>query len=501
MKRVILTITVLAAILVSAPVYAYVGDAYVTPDSWSRHVNANGIKASTKGIDLGDSGILKAGLTTRATLRYSEDSDYSIYQYARVCLSDAKLGSGTVNVNINMRGAYDSSPVIGDGMYHQFYDGLYVSRKYDEYSRLTGNYDGNFRIYQAAVEFNKVVPYLDITGGRIYLNTLDMNKIDGGNIRVDATDYFKLDLYGGLPVSYYSNLHTSVAGLKFEVPVSISGTKIQGEYSYYIHEDGGDFNTHVAKGRIDQSLNFPEIINAAIYLEGAIIGKAMLYEAGFDANIDKSRTGISAYITGQYDKNRGDINPYVSLYENMLSGSSEYVMGGIMITQGITDYVLLGLGWESRYNFSEAYGDRDYQRVFGNVDLIGLIHKNNYLSLIVDYYDVQSYRRQNSSSKVMGGFRMTQVFFDGLEAWMGVNVQNYQYKSSPIKTYPQYGEPSLAISSRDENTTMAYIGGMYRPVDWCVLQLDYTFEYADLFKSEDLQPDVHTISLWANFIW
>ncbi len=87
----------------------------------------------------------------------------------------------------------------------------------------------------------------------------------------------------------------------------------------------------------------------------------MLYEAGIDANIDKSRTGISAYIAGQYDKNTGDINPYVSMYEDMLGGSSEYVMGGVMLTQGITDYVIVGLGWETRFNFSEAYGDRDYQ--------------------------------------------------------------------------------------------------------------------------------------------
>ena len=95
------------------PAYAYVGDAYVTPDSWSKHVNANGIKASLNGLDFGDAGILKIGLTTRATMKFGEDEDWSIYQYARLRLSDAKLGQGTVNVNLNMRGAYDSLPSIG----------------------------------------------------------------------------------------------------------------------------------------------------------------------------------------------------------------------------------------------------------------------------------------------------------------------------------------------------------------------------------------------------
>ena len=89
---------------------------------------------------------------------------------------------------------------------------------------------------------------------------------------------------------------------------------------------------------------------------------------------------------------------------------------------------------------------------------------------------------------------MTQVFTDRIEAWVGVNVQNYQYRNSPIKSYPQYGEEVLNLSERNENTTMAYIGAMYRPVDWCVLQLDYTYEYADLFKSADFQPDIHTVS-------
>ena len=39
--------------LISFNAYAYVGDAYVTPDTWSRHVNANGIKASINGLDFG----------------------------------------------------------------------------------------------------------------------------------------------------------------------------------------------------------------------------------------------------------------------------------------------------------------------------------------------------------------------------------------------------------------------------------------------------------------
>ncbi len=498
--------------LLSSNSYAYVGDKYVTPDGWSRHVNASGIRSSMGGLDLGDSGKLKLGLTTRLGLKFGETTDWSIYQYGRLRLSGAKLGKGEVNINLNIRGVYDSVPGIGGstldgvssrglGSYSPFYDGLYVSRKYDEYRRLRGKYDGNFRIYQASVEFKRLVPYTDITAGRMYLNNLASYKLDGAGIRIDPSEYFKLDIYGGVPVSYYSDLQTSLIGFMFEVPVQKSGTKFRGEYSYFMHESGGNYSTHVAKGRIDQNISIGNILTTDIYAEGAIIGKAMLYDLGLEANIDASKTGVSGYISGQYDKNRDGVNPYVSSYEEMLGGISEFVMGGIRLTQGIIDYIVLGLGWETKFNFSEAYGDRDYHRVFANIDLVGLIHKNNYLSLILDWYSISAYKRQDDNSKVMGGFRMTQVFSDRIEGWLGINVQNYQYRSSPIKSYDKYGENKITLLDRNENTTLAYIGVSYKPVDWCVLQLDYTFEYGDIFKSLEYQPDIHTVSLWANFLW
>ncbi len=60
-KNLINLITAFSLFLV-IPAYAYVGDAYVTPDSWSKHVNANGIKASLNGLNFGEAGILKIGL-------------------------------------------------------------------------------------------------------------------------------------------------------------------------------------------------------------------------------------------------------------------------------------------------------------------------------------------------------------------------------------------------------------------------------------------------------
>ena len=503
MSTVCITALVSAIMLLSVTEsYAYKGDEFITPDSWNRHITSNGIKSTMNGISFGDTGLLKIGLTTRAKLRFSDETDFPIYQYARLRLSGVQAGEGEFVLNLNMRGAYDDTPAIGDRTYHRFYSGLYASRSYNEYTRSVKSLDGDFRIYQGNIELKNVIPITDISLGRIYLQQIDGYKIDGANIKLTPSEYFNIGVYYGLPVSYYSDLQTQVVGTNIEIPVASSGTSLKLAYSYFmkLNSGGGNPDTHVARARLDQSLNFNPI-SASFYAEGDLIGEAFVYEVGFDADIHASKTGISAYINGKATHNENPVNTYVSLYEGILS-SSEYVMGGFKISQGIVDKLLLGIGYEGRFNFSTAYGDRDYHRVFANLDLVGLIHRNNYLSLIVDYYNVPEIKHQNGNERVVGGFRMTQVFLENLEGWIGVNVQNFQYRNSPVKMNGMRGMwNEINQRKNSENTTLAYIGGVYKPAEWCALQLDYVFEYADLFKNADLQPDSHTVEMWVNFIW
>lgn len=475
------------ALFTAGSALAYEGEPYVTPDSWSKHVTANGVQASSKGITLGGAN-LKIGLTTRAKIRFSEETDSNIYQYARARASDIALGSGHVNINLNVRGAWDSERSLSPNEYHVYYDAMDQSR---------GSNDLDFRIYQANVEFADVVKGTNLQLGRLYLSTFEGYKIDGGNIEYAPCDFFKINAFYGLPVSYYSNLNTQVMGGGIDIPIEASGTRVRAEYSYFMHNDGGDLNTSVVKARLDQNIFFTRL-----YGEGALVGNAWTYEAGIDGNVDASRTGFSGYIMGQYDKNKNEINPYVSMYESELGVESEYFMGGLQLTQGITDYVMLGLGFEGRFNFDESYSDRDYYRFFGTLDIIGVLHKENFLSLIADYYTVDSYERQDKNSKMLFGARMTQRVGDYVDLWAGVNVMNYQYKNNPIKFYQD--EVGFALhdeSEQDENTTLAYIGGMWKPIDWFVLQLDYTFEYSDIFKKYGTDENMHMVEVWANFIW
>ncbi len=137
-------LTLIITVLFSIPALVYTGEAYTTPNNWSMHVSAYGVKSSIKGLNFGDNGTLKIGLTTRGQLRFADDTDWSIYQYARLRLSDSKVGNGVINMNINLRGAYDDVPSIGDNKYYQFYDGLYTARKYNEFTRNSENMDGDF---------------------------------------------------------------------------------------------------------------------------------------------------------------------------------------------------------------------------------------------------------------------------------------------------------------------------------------------------------------------
>lgn len=478
--------------------FAYVGDNYTTPDSWRQHATPNGIKRSINGLDFGDNGTLKINATTRFNLRANaDDLDYSVYEYIRLRYADAKLANGTVNLNLNARLAYDSTPENNLRQFDRFRDGFMLSS-------MDNGFD--WRIYQANVEFNKVVPLTDIDLGRIYLTTFDNYKIDGANVNVAASEYFNFNIFGGLPVSYYSDLHTYAVGASFAIPIEASGTKIQGEYTYFSDYQDTNKYTHVAKLRLDQAIRTAPV-NGNVYAQADMIGKALLYDVGFNLNVDASKTGIKGYVSGQgLTNDEGDyVNPYVALYEDIF-GSTKYVMGGVRFTQGIKDFLMIGVGYEGRYNMSVAYGDRNYHRVYGNIDLIGLIHKNNYLSLIVNYYDVAATRLYDRNTQVLAGLQMTQVFTDQVEAWLGVNVTNNGYRrSSILKNNPTHGEYAMMADfygkQVNENTTVAYVGVSYQPVKWFILVADYTFEYADVFKSYDFQPDVHTVSLWANFIW
>lgn len=530
--------TVLMMVLLSVSAFAYDAYDYVTPDNWSKHITANGVRANANGIDL-TNGTLKLGYTTRGYFGMYDNDSYSndnIYQYFRARLSDVSLLEGTVYANFNVRGAWDLNSYGSTNERHVFSSSYEIDK---------WEYDSSLRIYQANAIFDNVVPMTNISVGRIYLDLLSEWKIDGIKVIVAPLDLFKVGAYYGLPVSYYTDLETQAFGAYFEVPIEFTNTKIRAEASYFtstkqveeslsydttvdIYGDTGVYQTTelvdtadtlLIKARVDQYVNAGDILDANIYLEGAMLNNAYTYDIGFNSTVFPSGTLLTAYVMGQFGNNEeaGSVNEYVSSYESFFNEGGEHIMYGVMLSQGITRYTMLSAGFESKHslNDDDQFSNTDYIRAFGQLDLIGLLHRNNYISLIADYYNVYSSDTYYENSKLLGGFRVSQVVNDNINLWAGSNVMNYQFHSTRAY-YTNYNiasgagstsqEDALAqldtyIYSQSENNAYAYIGGQWQITDWCVVSLDYTYEYSSIFESYDLNANYHIVQAWVNLLF
>ena len=165
---------------------------------------------------------------------------------------------------------------------------------------------------------------------------------------------------------------------------------------------------------------------------------------------------------------------------------------------------MVGAGFESRFNYDESYADRDYYRIYGNVDFINLFFRDNFISVIADYYIVPSYENNEDASKFLIGGRMTQGVTDSVNMWLGVNVADYRYKSNPIYINPAFSDNLIdyEYSEKTESTTDAYIGADWSVYDWLMLQADYTYSVTNIFNTYDSDFDsCHTVALWANLVW
>ncbi len=469
-------------------------DDYVTPNSWSKNITASGFKASGGGLDLGRGGSLTMGLTTRYQLQATKDLTNSKgFQYFRARLSEARVGDGTMAVNLNMRVGVDFNMNRNNPReYYVFYDGLDVE---------AGGRNAAYRLYMANVVLDDVVKDLKVTLGRQYLDNLGDYKIDGLDTAYSfLDDAVTARFFYGLPVSYYSNLKTQVLGGGLDFKLFNDMTRLRLEYNYFISDkENVEKNTNVFRARLDQRIFF-----ANIYGEIDQIHSATVYKVGADGNIDATGTGFSIYLNGQYDRNDTDLNPYIAAFEDVTGRESQYVMWGVQLYQGITPYLMVGAGYESRYNYDEDYADRDFHRVYGNIDFINVFLPNNFLSVIADYYIVPSHRDNGRNDKLLIGGRMTQGITDRADMWLGFNVAGYHYKGNPIRLNPAYATnlTDFDYDTKTESTTDAYIGAQWSPYDWMMVQADYTFSVTNIFSSYDSDYDnCHTLALWLNFVW
>ncbi len=499
-KQSIVALLICVSLVFASSAFAQTGDDYNTPDSWSKHQTVSGTKFTMDGMSVG-TGTLKLGLTSRYTGRFSDFSDQMFYQYLRGYLSDFELGNGTMRVALNLRAAKDLDGVVTEEEWKYHFAPTVMDSQAD--------YDSNywdFRLYDANVVLDNVINYTKFTAGRFRIDYLTESKIDGAEVFFGNENYSGY-IYYGLPVSYYEHLNSQVVGGGANAHLFNDLIIIRGEVAQYMGGDDNDswptgVDTLVWKLRADANLAFDNIAVLNPYGEIGMVQDAVLLEAGMFGNIVPTGTSFNIWVGGQVDNNTDPVNPVVSDYVYLKDTDTEYTQFGLNLYQGLAQYFVVGAGFETRVNTKESYANRDYIRIMGNIDFFGMI-PNNYISLTVDYYDVQSYKAQDAEQKLFFGGRVTQNVTPAIAAWLGANMMSLKYNAHPINLHylgSATTQPAGFVDEKEDNNVYTvYVGGQWQINDMFSILGDYTYEMSDVIGAVDSDNEnIHYAELWLN---
>jgi hypothetical protein len=456
-----------------------------TPDNWQVHHTFSGVKASAEDHDI-NGGDLRFSATLKNRTRFTEYNNNDTYAYVRGRLSGVKLANGEMNINLNMRGAADSRGSYGEPKYGFFYDSLDASR---------GHEGWDFRLYQGNVVFDNVIKYTYLTAGRTYVEHLKSIQIDGGDLSV-GTDRVSGFVYYGAPVSFYESmkdLKVAGGGLKGEIGNLFT---LRGEAMQFIDSSEEDLDTFLWNGRVDVPYTVSSL-TGTLYGEGGMVEDAWAYNAGGIGYLPGAKTTFTLWVKGQYERNETPVNMMVSDFEMVSGTESQYYQIGGNIYKGFGDKIAAGIGFETRQNADDFYGDRDYYRYIGSLDFIGLF-EGSYISLTAEYWDIPKDGYNVENRQLYIGGKLSQSLGDMAELWLGGMLTTYRYY------FKQYDIlPVLAGRSNeklDNSVYLLYAGGYCRPLTNLLLGLDFTYEISEVLTDEDGDNDnIGTVSLSANY--
>jgi hypothetical protein len=397
-----------------------------------------------------------------------------------------KLSEGEVSVNLNVRGAMDSRGTYGEPKYDFFYDTLDASR---------GDEGWDLRVYQANAVFDNVVKYTYLSAGRAYVEHLKSLQIDGGDFSV-GTESLKAFAYYGSPVSFYeSTRDLKVVGGGLQGGVAGLFT-LRGEAIQFLDSSEEDIDTFLWNGRADAPYRLSGM-NGSLYGEGGMTEDAWVYSIGGTGYIPNAKITLSLWVKGQYERNDKPINMMVSDFEMVNGTESEYYQIGGNIYKGFGEKIAAGLGFETRQNSDDFYGDRDYYRYLANIDFIGLF-AGSYISLTAEYWDIPGDGHNTENRRLYLGGKVSQSLGDAVELWFGGALTTYRYY------YKQYDIlPALAGRSNeklDNSVYLLYAGAYCEPAANLLLGLDFTYEISEVLTEISSENDnIGTVALSANY--
>lgn len=463
----------------------YAGEADMrTPDTWSQHATPGGFAEMAKGIKLGGDATMNIGLTSRYRLRTNDfATDQDFYQYLRANIEGIKLGSGTVYGNVFFRAAGDldgaDSKQWGSTYYYFYNDVLDAERNGKSVAP---------RLYQGNLTFDRVIPMTKLTAGRLYASHINTYQIDGGDISI-GSDKVKAYAFGGEPVSYYYKWHGDyIYGGGLEV-APISGTKIAVEYVRLDVEKLKDdlINIRLDKD-ITKGMHFYGIytnLNSKNAFEGVVLYR-----------LDSTKTFVKVKYKGLYDEIGTDNSYPVNPITVVLLPYGKYNNYNLEIGQGIGSNIMVAVGAELRdAGGTPNFDNRDYKRYYGSIDLIGIPHKDTYISISGEKWDIDTLdsvagpgtASVGDNDKVQLSGRVSQKITKEIDIWAGTNYSRYKYDEQ--------------ANRREEKVRTYYIGGQWVPSKTISLLVDLNTENSDMFTGDSNLKNNYTAEAWLNIVF
>jgi len=455
-----------------------------TPDTWSQHATPGGFADMAKGIKLGGDGTMNIGLTSRYRLRtndYANDQDF--YQYIRANVEGIKVGSGTVYGNIFFRAADDL-----DGADNNQWGSTYYYFHKDVLDAELKHNDLAPRLYQGNLTFDKVIPMTKLTAGRLYASHINTYQLDGGDISI-GSDKVKVYAFGGAPVSYFYDWNEDyIYGGGIEA-TPISGTKIAAEY---VRLDVEGLKDNLFNIRLDRD------ITKGMHFYGIYtsLNSKSAFEGGILYRMEKTKTFVKVKYKGLYDEIGTDNSYVVNPITVALLPYGKYNSYNVEIGQGIGSNAIVAAGTEIKAaGGTPNFDNRDYKKYYGSIDLIGVPHKDTYISISGEKWDIDKVGSATGlgapslgdSDKLQISARANQKITKAVDAWAGTNFDRYKYNEQ--------------TNEREEKVRIYYIGGQWAPSKTISLLIDLGMENSDMFNGGSDLKDNYTLQAWLNIIF
>lgn len=459
---------------------AFENGGYNTPDSFSQQVSPGQLQESYTGGTLTEGAKIYTTLTSRYRLRMNDyASDQDFYQYLRVRTDPVKLGTGTVRLAAFARFAADLDgdyKKSADDNYYFYRDALDTQLHYNDLAP---------RLYLGNAIFDGVIKNTIFSLGRLNLTHMNSFQLDGADATVKLADAVSVYVYGGKPVSfYYGTGGDNLVGAGIKVKAA-ERTKLGAEYvRLHVRGDDNDYT----KLRIDQA-----IPNGNIALAYSMLDDAGTVNADVAYEITSSRTILTAKYEGLM-RDVGNANSYIiNPLTNTLLSESRYNKYEFGVYQAFLTHFAAGLTYVHRNVAGvENFDNRDYSKVGGKFDIIGLPSENTYISFSADYWGVKGNTLSSKNNSVQYGAQLNQKVTKAIDVWGGTSYNRYDYNTNP----------NISMDKRTDWARAYFVGAQFKPNKYLSFMVDTNIEHGNFYSdvSNSLNTNYKT-ELWANIIF